>query len=202
VVVATGIPGQIKARLVVQAVDRELTSLTTHIRQLGLQDRGMAAVCRARTVTVAQQVVAVLEALVKTAAQQLQQIINAMDQTLVRTQHLAVTAALVFNHQSPEPQSGTAVAAVAVLTRTPAPLTRVVLAAKVAAVTDHGVPTALVKMELTAQAVAVAAATVRVKAVMAEVALSSSRMFNQQPLRLLQSRQRRYVRQPQRLLLL
>jgi hypothetical protein len=73
----------------------------------------------------------------------------------------------------------------------------VVLAAKVAAVTDHGVPTALVKMEPTAQAAAVAAATVRVKAVMAEVALSSSRMFSQRPLQPRQSQQRQYVRQPQ-----
>ena len=120
VVVATGIRGQTKVHLVVLAVDRELTSPTTHIRQLALQGRGMAAVCRARTVTAAQQVVAVPVALVKTAAQQLQQIINATDHTPVRTQRLAATVALVFSHRSPEPQSGTAVVAAVALTPTPA----------------------------------------------------------------------------------
>ena len=113
------------------------------------------------------------------------------------------TVALVFSPPSLELQNGTAAAVVVVQTRTLGPLTRAVLAGKVAAVTVHGVPTALVKMEPTAQVAAVAAVTVKVKAAMAEVALSSFPMFSQlQPLQLQQPPPRLLALQQQRLLLL
>ena len=168
-VVATGIRAQTKARLVVQAADRELTSPTTHLKQLALQDKDTAAACRARTVMEAQQVVAVLVALARMADLQRQRTISAQVRTRARIRRLAATAALVSSHQSPEPQSGTAVAAAVVRTRTPGHLTRAVLAAKAAAVMVHGAPTALVKMEPTALVAVAVAVTVRVKAAMAAV---------------------------------
>jgi hypothetical protein len=91
---------------------------------------------------------------------------------------LVEMVASAFSHQSLAVLNGTAVAAVAARTRTPGHLTRAVLVAKAVAVMVLGVPTALVKMEPMAQVAAVVAAIVRAKAVMAEVALSSFRMFS------------------------
>jgi hypothetical protein len=176
---ATGIQmAQTKARLVVQAADRELTSPTTHLKQLALQDKDMAAACRVRTGMEAQQVVAVLVALARMADLQRQQTISAQVRTRARIRRLVEMVASAFSHQSLAVPNGTAVAAVAARTQTPGHLARAVLAAKVAAVMVHGVPTALVKMEPTARVAAVVVATVRAKAVMAEVALSLSRMFS------------------------
>ena len=177
-VVATGIRAQTKARLVVQAADRELTSPTTHLKQLALQDKDMAVACRVRTVMEAQQVVAVLVALARMADLQRQRTISAQVRTRARIRRLVEMVASAFSHQSLAMLNGTAVAVAVARTRTPGQLTRAVLAAKAAVVTVHGVPTALVKMEPTARVAAVVAATVRAKAVTGEVALSSSRMFS------------------------
>jgi hypothetical protein len=177
--VVTGIQMvQTKARLVVQAAAQELTSPTTHLKQLALQGKDTAAVCRVPTVMEAQQVVAVLVALARMGGLQRQRTISAQVRTRARIRRSVEMVATAFSHQSQALLNGTEVAAVAARTRTLGHLTRAVLVAKAAAVMVLGVLTALVKMEPTAQVAAVAAVTVRAKAVMAEVALSSSRMFS------------------------
>jgi hypothetical protein len=116
---------------------------------------------------------------------------------LVQTQPSAETAALEFSRRSLAPPNGTAVAAAAERTPMLGHPALALLEAKAAVATVLCVQTAMAKVARMEQVAAPVVVTAKVKAVMAEVALSSSRMFSQRPLQPRQSQQRQYVRQPQ-----